>query len=134
AAHVDLTGKTVMPALIDLHGHYGFQDIVRGTMSKAFFTRENLIDHLERLAYTGVGSAVGVGDLEDRSDMHGGRTKWGDVPLQVQRQVITNATMVRTAGTGIAWPRPGAPGDPSRLDAPYPVSTPEEARKAVDDY
>jgi len=134
ATHVDLTGKTVMPALIDLHGHYGFQNIIEGTMSKSFFTRENLIDHLERLAYAGVGAAVGVGDLEDRSDMHGGRTHWGDVPLELRKQVIPNAALFRTAGTGIAWPGSGPQGDPSRVDVPYPVTTPEEARKAVDDY
>lgn len=134
AVHVDLTGKTVMPALIDLHGHIGFQNIVKGTMSKAFYTRENLIDHLERLAYSGVGATVGVGDLEDRSDMHGGRTNWGDVPLQVRKEVIPNAALFRTAGTGIAWPGSGPQGDPSRVDVPYPVTTPEEARKAVDDY
>ena len=134
ATHVDLTGKTVMPALIDLHGHFGFQNIIEGTMSKAFYTRENLIDHLERLAYNGVGAAVGVGDLEDRSDMHGGRTHWGDVPLQVRKGVIPNAALFRTAGTGIAWPGSGPQGDPSRVDVPYPVSTVEEARKAVDDY
>lgn len=134
AVHVDLTGKTVMPALIDLHGHIGFQNIVKGTMSKAFYTRENLIDHLERLAYSGVGATVGVGDLEDRSDMHGGRTNWGDVPLQVRKEVIPNAALFRTAGTGIAWPGSGPQGDPSRVDVSYPVTTPEEARKAVDDY
>src|ERR1019366_6282177 len=55
AAHVDLTGKTVMPTMTDLHGHFGFQNVPEGTMSKATFTRENLIDHLERLAYHGVG-------------------------------------------------------------------------------
>src|SRR5947209_8180661 len=38
AVRVDLTGKTVMPAMVDLHGHFGFQNVVRGTMSKAFFT------------------------------------------------------------------------------------------------
>ena len=134
AAHVDLTGKTVMPALVDLHGHYGFQNIVKGTMSKSFYTRENLIDHLERLAYSGVGATVGVGDLEDRSDMHGGRTNWGDVPLQLRKEVIPNAALFRTAGTGIAWPGSGAQGDPSRVDVAYPVGTPEEAREAVDDY
>src|SRR5881398_1394153 len=42
---VDLTGKTVMPALVDLHGHLGFQDLANGRMSKEMFTRENLIDH-----------------------------------------------------------------------------------------
>ena len=134
AAHVDLTGKTVMPALIDLHGHLGFQHIVEGTMAKSFYTRENLIDHLERLAYNGVGATVGIGDLEDRSDMHGGRTNWGDVPLQVRKEVIPNAALFRTAGTGIAWPGSGPQGDPSRVDVPYAVSTPDEARKAVDDY
>jgi imidazolonepropionase-like amidohydrolase len=134
AAHVDLSGKTVMPALIDLHGHYGFQNIIEGTMSKSFFTRENLIDHLERLAYVGVGATVGVGDLEDRSDMHGGRTHWGDVPLELRKEVIPNAALFRTAGTGIAWPGSGPQGDSSRVDVPYPVTTPEQARKAVDDY
>jgi len=134
AAHVDLTGKTVMPALIDLHGHYGFQNIVEGTMSKSFYTRENLSDHLQRLAYSGVGATVGVGDLEDRSDMHGGRTNWGDVPLQVRKEIVPNAALFRTAGTVIAWPGSCPQGDPSRVDVPYSVSTVEEARKAVDDY
>jgi imidazolonepropionase-like amidohydrolase len=134
AAYVDLTGKTVMPALVDLHGHIGYQNIVEGTMSKAFYTRENLIDHLERLAYNGVGATVSIGDLEDRSDMHGGRAHWGDIPLQVRKEVIPNAALFRTAGTGIAWPGSGPQGDPSRVDVPYPITTPEEARKAVDDY
>src|SRR6266566_4243557 len=134
AAHVDLTGETVMPALIDLHGHIGFQHVMQGTMSKAFYTRENLIDHLERLAYNGVGATVGIGDLEDRSDLHGGRTKWGNVPLQVREEIIPNAALFRTAGTGIAWPGSGAQGHPSRVDVSYPVSTPEEARAAVRDY
>src|SRR6201981_3507883 len=134
AAHVDLTGKTVMPALVDLHGHIGYQNIVEGTMSKSFYTRENLIDHLERLAYNGVGATVSIGDLEDRSDLHGGRTHWRDVPLQVQKEVIPNAALFRTAGTGIAWPGSGPQGDPSRVDVPYPITTPEEARQAVDDY
>jgi len=132
--HVNLTDKTVMPALIDLHGHIGFQNVVEGTMSKAFYTRENLIDHLERLAYNGVGATVSIGDLEDRSDMHGGRTNWGEVPLQVRKEVLPNAALFRTAGTGIAWPGSGPQGDPSRIDIPYLVSTVEQARKAVDDY
>jgi len=134
AAHVDLTGKTVMPALVDLHGHIGYQNIVEGTMSKSTYTRENLIDHLERLAYNGVGATVSIGDLKERSDMHGGRTHWGDVPLQVRKEVIPNAALFRTAGTGIAWPGSGPQGDPSRVDVPYSITTPEEARKAVDDY
>jgi imidazolonepropionase-like amidohydrolase len=134
AAHVDLTGKTVMPAMIDLHGHIGFQHVADGTMAKEFYTRENLIDHLERLAYHGIGAIVSIGDLEDRSDLHGGRTNWGTVPLQVREEIIPNAALFRTAGTGIAWPGSGPQGHPSRVDVPYSVSTVEEARAAVQDY
>jgi hypothetical protein len=131
AAHVDLKGKTVMPTMTDVHGHFGFQHVAEGTMSKEFYTRENLIDHLERLAYHGVGATVGVGDLEDRSDLHGGRTHWGDVPLQVREEIIPNAALFRTAGTGIAWPGSGAQGHPSRVDVSYPVSTVEEPASSI---
>src|SRR5260370_26515717 len=103
-ARVDLTGKTVMPALVDLHGHLGFQDLANGRMSKEMFTRENLIDHLQRFAYNGVGAVVGVGDLVDRSDIKGGRTGGGDVPLRVRGKVVPGAGAIKTAAHG----RPGA--------------------------
>jgi imidazolonepropionase-like amidohydrolase len=134
ARRVDISGKTVMPTMVDLHGHFGFQNIPAGTMSKETFTRENLIDHMQRLAFHGVGAAVGVGDLVDRSDMHGGRTGWGDVPLKLREEVVPGAALFRTSGAGMAWPGSGAQGDPSRVDVSYPVSTPQEARVAVDDY
>src|SRR5215472_3877233 len=53
ATIVDLKGKTVMPAKVDLHGHIGFQHDVDGTMAKDYYTRDNLVDHLKRLAYYG---------------------------------------------------------------------------------
>ena len=134
ATRVDLTGKTVMPALVDLHGHFGYQNLAEGTMSKETFTLENLIDHLQRLAYNGVGAVVGVGDLVSRTDMHGGRTKWGDVPLRLRNEAVPGAALFKTAGPGMAWPGSGAQGHPSRVDVSYPVSTPEEARAAVRDY
>src|SRR6202007_2415706 len=56
-----------------------------------------------------------------------------DVPLQVRNQIIPNAALFRTAGTGIAWPGSGAQGHPARADVPYPVTTVEEARAAVQD-
>jgi imidazolonepropionase-like amidohydrolase len=56
------------------------------------------------------------------------------VPLQVREEIIPNAALFRTAGTGIAWPGSGAQGHPSRVDVSYPVSTVEEARAAVQDY
>jgi imidazolonepropionase-like amidohydrolase len=134
AVRVDLSGKTVMPAKVDLHGHIGYQHDTDGTMAKEYFTRENLIDHLQRLAYYGVAAVVGVGDLVDRSNLRGGRTGWGDVPLRVRDEIGPMAAMFRTTGTGIAWPGSGANGHPSRMDVPYPVTTVEEARAAVQDY
>jgi imidazolonepropionase-like amidohydrolase len=133
AVRVNLTGKTVMPAKVDLHGHIGYQHDWDGTMAKEYFTRENLIDHLQRLAYYGFSAIIGVGDLVDRSDLHGGRTNWGDVPLRVRDEIIPGAALFRTTGAGIAWPGSGANGHPSRTDVPYPVTTVEEARAAVRD-
>jgi imidazolonepropionase-like amidohydrolase len=134
ATRVDLAGKTVIPAKVDLHGHIGYQHDFDGTMAKEYFTRENLIDHLQRLAYYGVGAVIGVGDLVDRSDLHGRRTGWGDVPLRVRNEVVPMAALFRTTGPGIAWPGSGANGHPSRMDVPYPVTTVEEARTAGQDY
>ena len=134
ALRVDLTGKTVMPAKVDLHGHIGYQHDVDGTMAKEYFTRENLIDHLQRLAYYGFSAVVSVGDLVDRSDLHGGRTGWGDVPLRLRGEVIPGAALFRTTGPGISYAGAGPQGHPSRTDVPYQVTTVEEARAAVQDY
>jgi imidazolonepropionase-like amidohydrolase len=134
ARRVDLAGKTVMPAMVDVHGHYGFQNVPAASMSKEMFTRENLIDHLERLAYHGISATIGIADLVDRSDLHGGRTGWGDVPLRMRNEAVPGAALFRTAGPGIAWPGSGAQGHPSRSDVPYPVTSVDEARAAVQDY
>jgi imidazolonepropionase-like amidohydrolase len=133
AKRVNLSGKTVIPGKVDLHGHIGYQHDWDGTMAKEYFTRENLIDHLQRMAYYGVSGVVGVGDLVDRSDLHGGRTNWGDVPLRVRDEMPLGAALFHTAGPGLAWPGSGANGHPSRTDVPYPVTTVEEAREAVRD-
>src|SRR6202171_2488309 len=134
ATHVDLTGKTVMPGKVDTHGHFGFQHVADGTMAKEYFTPANLTAHLEILAYYGFSGTIGVGDLVDRSDLHGGRTGWGNAPLLVRDQIVPNAAQFKTSGTGIAYPGAGPQGHPSRTDVPYPISTPEEARAAVQDY
>ena len=151
AAHVDLTGKTVMPAKVDMHGHLGYENVIEGTTSKENFTRENLIDHLERYAYLGFSGVVDIAGLTEREIMPAdhlnlfmaprdpkmpktGRFPWGDVPYRMQEEVIPNAALFRTAGPGISWPGAGATGHASRNDVMYPVTTEEEARHAVQDY
>jgi imidazolonepropionase-like amidohydrolase len=151
ATRVDLTGKTVIPAKVDLHGHLGYEDVVAGTTAKENFTRANLIEHLERYAYMGFSAVVSIADLAEREIFPGdhldvyqaprnallpktGRMPWGDVPRQVATEVIPNAALFRTAGPGIATPGGGAGGHPSRNDVMYPITTPDEARQAVQDY
>jgi imidazolonepropionase-like amidohydrolase len=120
AARVDLTGKTVMPGIVDAHGHLGFLDQNTGLLSKANFTRENYIDHLQRYAYHGVAATISTG------------TDMGELAYQLREEDIPNAARIRTVGLGLAWPGSG-PFDPSRNDVPYAVTSIEEARKAVQD-
>ena len=120
AARIDVTGKTIMPAMVDMHSHLGFLKAVDGTMAKENFTRENLIDHLQRYAYHGFAAVISVG------------TDMGDLPYQLREEVIPDAALFRTVGRGLAWPGSG-PGDPARNDVPYSVTTEEEARAAVRD-
>ena len=82
AAQVDLTGRTVIPALIDTHVHFPVE-------------REALIDALERKAYYGVGAAMGLG-----RDV-------GDDVYAVRAETIPGVPRYRHAGRGITTPEPG---------------------------
>jgi len=120
AVRVDLSGKTLMPALIDGHNHIGLVNIRDGSNSKANYTRENLIDQLERYAYYGVAAALSMG-LEADSDL----------AYRLRAEVIPNAARFLTVGKGIAGtPMAGPPGE-ARLGIPYGASTEAEGRKAV---
>jgi len=59
ATHVDLTGKTVMPAFVNAHVHFGYERFTKATGEALpeHFTPENLLDHLQREAFYGVGTA-----------------------------------------------------------------------------
>jgi imidazolonepropionase-like amidohydrolase len=59
ATRVDLTGKTVMPTLVNTHVHFGYEKFTRaaGESLPDSFTPENLLDHLQREAFYGVGTA-----------------------------------------------------------------------------
>ena len=53
ATRVDLTGKTLIPAIVDTHSHLGYFDEVTNKEEVDHFTRERVLDHLDRFAYTG---------------------------------------------------------------------------------
>jgi imidazolonepropionase-like amidohydrolase len=118
AAFVDLSGKTVMPALVDAHSHLGYTDVKHNTTAAANFTRDNLVDHLKRYAYYGIAATLSMG--VDR----------GELPYELRANPVPGAALFRTAGRGIALPNAG-PGAEYRKDAAYGVTTEEEARKAV---
>ena len=82
ASRVDLTGKTVMPAIVDAHTH-----MPTG--------REALVELLRRKAYFGVAAVISLG--QDNND----------VAQQVRQETIPGAARLRTAGRGITGPEPG---------------------------
>ena len=123
---VSLRGKTVIPALVNPHGHAGY---MRGTTSRAeYFSRENVLDHLRRLAYYGISVFQSLGtDRDDteirlRDDQRAGKINEVDV-----------ATLF-TAGAGIvAPPNPdSANGGPFfAADTVHEATSPEDARNYV---
>jgi imidazolonepropionase-like amidohydrolase len=124
ATRVDLRGKTVIPAMLDIHTHIGFLNDIDGSILKANFNRENLIDHLNRYAYHGFAAAQSLG------------TDMGELPYQLRDEVIPGAALFRTVGRGLAWPGSGGGGgnqEKERSDVPYSVTTVAEARAAVRD-
>src|SRR2546426_4745172 len=82
ATRVDLTGKTVIPAIIDAHKHLAV-------------TRDALVDQLQHFAYYGIGATMSLGQ------------DTGNEVYPVQAETIPNAARYRTAGRGMTGPEPG---------------------------
>jgi imidazolonepropionase-like amidohydrolase len=119
ARRVDLTGKTVMPTIVNAHGHPGFQ---RGlTYTADNFTRDTIVDDLNRALYFGVAAVqsqgIEKGDLtyQIRADQEAGRL--GGARLHI-------------AGRGIGAPNAG-PGGAAYAGIAYEVTTEDQIRKAV---
>ena len=119
ASRVDLTGKTVMPTLVNAHGHPGFQ---RGlTYDAANFTRENIMDDLNRALYFGLAAVQSQG------------IEKGDITLRIradQQAGKLGGALLHVAGRGIGAPNAG-PGGAAYAGIAYEVTTEEESRKAV---
>ena len=115
STHVDVTGKTVMPGIVLAHGHIGY---LRGTtFVRENYTRENVIDHLNRYLYYGVVAMMSTG------------TDPGELPFELRNGPHPGA-LFRTAGRGFAAPD-ASTGNLAMRTVPYGVSTEEEARRDV---
>ena len=82
ATRVSLTGKTVMPTIIDAHVHLSTN-------------REALIEDLRRRAYFGISAALSLG------------LDTGDLAFQVRGETLPGLARLRTAGRGITSPEQG---------------------------
>ena len=82
ATHVDLSGKTVMPTIINAHVHLSS-------------TREDRVGQLQHMAYYGAGVVVSLG-LDE-----------GPVGFEMRDEAVPDGALSRTAGRGITAPEPG---------------------------
>ena len=119
AAHVDLSGKTVMPTLINTHGHPGFQ---RGlTYGRENYTRETYLDDLNRAAYYGVRVVMSQG-------IDPGNLAY-DIRRDQQAGTASGARLL-VAGRGIGAPNAG-PGAAAYQGIAYEVMDAAQGRAAV---
>jgi imidazolonepropionase-like amidohydrolase len=123
ATRVDLTGKTVIPALIDIHNHLGWTDQRTNIATKTSFTRALVVDHLQRYAYYGVAATLSMG--LDRWDVN------PELPYQLRNEIIPNAARFLTVGRGIAATPMAGPVADYRLGVPYGAQTEAEGRAVV---
>ena len=82
AAHMDLGGKTVMPAIVNAHIHLASD-------------RETRTDQLQHYAYYGQSMVVSLG------------TDTGDIPFEMRGEVVPGGARSQSAGRGITTPEPG---------------------------
>ncbi|MGH9256313.1 MAG: amidohydrolase family protein [Vicinamibacterales bacterium] len=118
AARVDLTGKTVMPGIIEAHAHLGYWKDLKPSAEN--FTRENVLSDLQRLAYHGVTAVLSMG--ADRREI-----AW---PFrdELRANPRPDAAMYLSAG-GLAMPT-GGPFSPLR-EAVRVVTNEEDVRKEI---
>src|SRR4030095_1473851 len=119
ASRVDLTGKTVIPALVDAHSHIGYmKNLTSGPQN---YTRENILDHLHRFAYFGVAASQAMG------------SDFGELPFQIREELLAgkdpDAARFLTAGRGLAPLEEISPAN--MRHAAFAVTTVEGARAAV---
>jgi imidazolonepropionase-like amidohydrolase len=116
---LDLHGDTVMPGLINAHGHLAL--IADGKNSATAYTPENVLTELRQYESYGVTSMLSLGVNRDLL-----------YPIrQQQREGKLDGATVFTADRGIGVPN-AAPGLPAAPDQLYRPATPEEARSEVD--
>ena len=124
AARVALAGKTVMPAMINVHVHIGYEGYT--SWGAEHYTPQNVLDHLQREAFYGVAATQSVGSSPT------------DPSIQFQRDQAAGKFSAASRFLfmpGMAPPNGGPDAvllkGTQALKAVYEISTPAEARAAV---
>ncbi len=121
AARVDLTSKTVMPTIINTHGHPGFQRSLSYT--KDNYTRETIMDDMNRSLYFGIGAMQSQG-IESGTTL--------DEVVADQQAGKLGGAYLRFAGRGIGSPNAG-PGGAAYAGIAYELTTEDQGRQAVEE-
>lgn len=124
ASHVSLAGKTVIPALINTHVHIGYEGYTSWGADN--YTPQNVLDHLQREAFYGIGATQSVGSSPtDDSIRFVNDQEAGKFPAASRFLFMP----------GMAPPKGGPDAvlikGTTALHAVYEVSTGDEARAAV---
>ncbi len=82
ATRVDLSGKTVMPSLVNAHVHLASE-------------REGRIEQLQHMAYYGAGAVLSLG------------LDTGDLPFEMRNEMVPDGARSQSAGRGITAPEQG---------------------------
>jgi imidazolonepropionase-like amidohydrolase len=126
AVVVNVKGKSIVPALVNAHTHLGWEKYT--SWGAQNFTRDNLIDHLYRHAYYGVGTVIST--ASDRQSIA--------LPVALDQKLgkIGGARYVPEPGLGT----PGGGANPNFTNDPgwwgagdgfHEPASAEDARKAV---
>jgi len=121
ANRITLDGKTVMPTIFSAHVHPGFQKGL--SYSAENFTRETILDDLNRALYFGVSAVMSHG-IEKGEVMYQIRADQADGRLGGARLLV--------AGRGIGAPNAG-PGAAAYAGIAYEITTQDQARNAVEE-
>ena len=124
ATRVDLTGKTVMPAMINAHVHIGYEGYT--SWGAGNYTAQNVLNHLQREAYYGVGATQSVGSSPLEPSMQFARDQQAGQFPPASRFLFMPG-MAPPGGGPDAILMKGT----AALHAVFEVSTAAEARAAV---
>ena len=89
ATRVDVSGKTVMPGMVNAHGHVAATSGLRS--SPEFYTRDNLIRQLKTYAQYGITSVFSLGD--DQAAAFALRDEQAQGPLDRARVYVAGAVI-----------------------------------------